>query len=100
MTTTTVYNRQDGSEVVLKTNPGAPPMVFLNGVIQSPSDYRVVGKSVIFGEKYDWQPHKLWRPKRVNGRWYWPGDRVYRRWVPSPGGGFWRYGDEFDLLRC
>jgi hypothetical protein len=24
---------------------------------------------------------------------------VYRYWCLAPGGGFWRYGDEFDILK-
>jgi hypothetical protein len=47
-----------------------------------------------------WQPYRLkLLPKRINERWYKPGDMVYRRWLFSPGGGFWQYGDEFDYLR-
>jgi hypothetical protein len=47
-----------------------------------------------------WQPHKIrFFPRAINGRMYWPGDIVYRRWALSPGGGFWQYGDEFDYLK-
>jgi hypothetical protein len=45
-----------------------------------------------------WQRWLAWYPKRINGRWYW-GSYVYRAYVLSPGGGFWRYGDEFDILK-
>jgi hypothetical protein len=47
-----------------------------------------------------WQPHKIkFFPRTINGRMYWPGEVVYRRWQLSPGGGFWQYGDEFDYLK-
>ena len=38
-------------------------------------------------------------PRRINGVWYKPGSIVYRRFVLSPGGGFYEYGDDFDYLR-
>lgn len=47
-----------------------------------------------------WKPYKLkLLPKRINGKWYKPGDWVYRRRVLSPGGGFYQYGDDFDFMR-
>lgn len=47
-----------------------------------------------------WEPYKLKLfPKKINGHQYWPGDMVYRRYVLTPGGGYWKYGDEFDYLR-
>lgn len=46
-----------------------------------------------------WQPVTVWRPRRINGRWYRPGERVYRRFLISPGGGYWQWGDVFDKLR-
>jgi hypothetical protein len=47
-----------------------------------------------------WKPYRLkFFPRTINGRRYWPGDTVYRRWSLSPGGGFWVYGDEFDYLK-
>ena len=45
-----------------------------------------------------WEPWYAWYPKRINGRWYWR-EYVYRYWCLAPGSGFWRYGDEFSLLR-
>jgi hypothetical protein len=45
-----------------------------------------------------WRPWLAWYPRRINGRWYW-GSYVYRYYVPSPGVGFYRYGDEFDMLK-
>ena len=47
-----------------------------------------------------WEPYRiLFYPRLINKRWYLPGDTVYRRWVLSPGGGYWQWGDEFDYLR-
>ena len=45
-----------------------------------------------------WEKHFIVWPKIINGRWY-CRDWVWRRYVPSPGGGFWQYGDAFDRLR-
>jgi hypothetical protein len=45
-----------------------------------------------------WERHWTIFPRRINGRWY-CRDYVYRYWCLSPGGGFWKYGDEFDVLR-
>jgi hypothetical protein len=45
-----------------------------------------------------WKPWYAWRPKQVNGIWYWH-KWIYRRWVLSPGGGFYQYGDSFDYIR-
>lgn len=101
MTTTTVYNRPDGSVVELKTNPGCAPLVFLNGVIQQPGTYSLSGTNVIFDEApllTEWQPWYAWRPVRINGKWYWL-TRVYRKFLLSPGGGFYKYGDAFDKLK-
>jgi hypothetical protein len=45
-----------------------------------------------------WSKHYCKWPRRINGRWYWR-EYVWRRYVLSPGGGFWEYGDDFDMLR-
>lgn len=50
----------------------------------------------------DWEPHTVGViPIRLNGRWYWKGDTVYRkekmRWLT--GSGTYIYGDEFDVLK-
>jgi len=46
----------------------------------------------------DWERHWTIFPRWINGRWY-CGEHVYRKFVSSPGGGFWQYGDEFDVLK-
>lgn len=48
-----------------------------------------------------WEPCTLKIPRRINGRWYWPGAGVYRRskmsfnFKPYD----YQYGDEFDVLK-
>ena len=47
-----------------------------------------------------WQPYYTWRPRCINGRWYWL-TTVYRRErniviYPSQG---YEFGDGFDVLR-
>ena len=50
----------------------------------------------------DWEPHTVGIiPMRVNGRWYFKGDTVYRKekmWGLS-GSRRYKYGDEFDVLK-
>lgn len=47
-----------------------------------------------------WKPYYAWKPRKINGRWYWLAT-VYRRernkfiW-PHQG---WEFGDTLDLLR-
>ena len=50
------------------------------------------------GKFWVWRPWYAWYPKRINGRWYWR-EYVYRYHCLGPGGGFYRYGDEFDILK-
>jgi hypothetical protein len=67
----------------------------------SPSRGRKITK-VIVDELHNnpWQKYQLkLLPKRINGRWYKPGAWVYRKFVVSPGGGYWKYGDDFDFMR-
>lgn len=100
MTTHTVYQQAEG-QVTVMTNPGAAPIVVLNGVIQTPGSYSISSGGVTFDfkkEPWKWQRHYAWLPKRINGRWYW-FKHVYRYWCIGPGGGFWRYGDDFDILK-
>ena len=90
MTTSTIRKLPNGDEMEIRTNPGAAPIVFINGVLQP--RYR--------GPQGPWQPVFTWRPRRINGRWYWL-TTVYKReknrivW-PSQG---YEYGDVFDVLK-
>lgn len=50
----------------------------------------------------DWEKHTVGViPKRINGRWYFKGDTVYRkekiRYLGSSNQ--YKYGDEFDVLK-
>ena len=45
-----------------------------------------------------WEKHWTFFPRRINGKIYWC-EYVYRKFVLSPGGGFYKYGDDFDVLR-
>lgn len=50
----------------------------------------------------EWEPHTVGViPMRLNGRWYWKGDTVYRkekmRYLGSSK--IYKYGDEFDVLK-
>lgn len=52
------------------------------------------------GPQGPWEPEFAWRPRKINGRWYWL-TTVYRREVnrmvwPSQG---YEYGDTLDVLR-
>jgi len=47
-----------------------------------------------------WEPYTVTvMPRRINGRWYFKGDVIYRRQRFGPGGVSYAYGDEFDVLK-
>jgi hypothetical protein len=97
MTTYNIFKLHNGNTVEIRTNPGAVPMVSVNGVIQTTDE--AWSYMYLLKTKNLWEPITLMVPRRINGRWYWPGARVYRRYSLGPGGGFWMYGDEFDILK-
>jgi len=45
-----------------------------------------------------WEQYWIFFPRRINGKWY-CCQTVYRRYILSPGGGFYQYGDVLDFLR-
>lgn len=45
-----------------------------------------------------WEPHISWVPRKIGKRWYWRSP-IYRKFVLSPGGGYYKYGTEFDVLK-
>jgi len=50
----------------------------------------------------DWEPHTVGIiPMRINGRWYFKGDTVYRKEKMRylRGSSQYKYGDEFDVLK-
>ena len=48
--------------------------------------------------KINWEPYYTILPRRINGRWY-CCSRVYRRFNLDSQGGYWHYGDDFDILK-
>lgn len=56
------------------------------------------GRYWIPGNPPEWEQHYCICPRKINGRWYWL-EYVHRKFVLSPGGGFWRFGDDFDRLK-
>ena len=74
--------------------------------VAASSPRRIQGRSwsgVIVDElepKNPWQKYKLkLLPKKINGKWYKPGEWVYRKKTFGPGGTGWIYGDHFDFMR-
>jgi hypothetical protein len=93
MTTSTKRQLPNGDKIEIRTNPGAAPIITRNGV-RDPSL-----KITDFDKDIKWQPIRIWIPRKINGRWYAPGSRVFRRRSFAAGGVYWQYGDEFDVLR-
>lgn len=101
----TIYNTQDGKTVELRDIPNAPPMVSVNGVVQQPGTYRIVGQSVFFDHPQGtkWQPWFAWRPVKVNGVWSW-GKMIYRKpilktYVTMDDWNSYEYGTILDVLK-
>lgn len=46
----------------------------------------------------EWEPYTSWIPRKIGKRWYWHSP-IYRKYQLSPGGGFYKYGTEFDVLK-
>ena len=47
-----------------------------------------------------WEPYKVkYVPKRIKGKWYWPGATVYRKQRIGVNPPQYMYGDDFDLLK-
>jgi len=92
----------DGRHLELQINPGCTPMVFLDSILQDPADYMIYpGNIIIFNAPplhTKWYPWFAWRPVRLHGQWTWL-KTIYRQYLPSPGGGIYRYGDDFDVLK-
>jgi hypothetical protein len=53
----------------------------------------------VLSNEAKWQPHRSFMPRKVGKRWYMPGRLLFRKFVMSPGGGFYQYGTEFDVLK-
>jgi hypothetical protein len=68
--------------------------------------WRRKGQGRRYGLLVDEPPRNPWEkyqlkllPKRINKKWYKPGEWIYRKWIMTPGGGYWKYGDDFDFMR-
>lgn len=101
----TIYKTQDGKEVELREFVNAPSMVSVNGVIQQPGTYKIVGKSVFFDWSQNpcWKPWFAWRPvKDIHGVWHW-WETVYRKssntYVNHDDWKRYHYGTIFDALK-
>lgn len=85
--------------MVANTIPAPKPAFKVAG--NSPRGRRITG--VIIDElepSNPWQKYQLkLLPKKINGKWYKPGEWVYRRRTFGPGGSGWVYGDDFDFMR-
>ena len=92
---------ENGSEAMVMYAAGGPPIVYLNGVIQNPGDYRISNGRPFFSDDIlRWQAWYAWHPVRIKGKWHWL-KQVYRR---RKGAMFkrydsWIYGDDFDVLK-
>ena len=108
MTTTTTRKLPNGDEVEIRTNAGAAPIVFINGVQQPRDQYKVVfGRDglphAIEKKLRNWRPWFAWRPvKTVSDRWVW-WETIYRKvgndYVDEEDFTWYWYGDEFDILK-
>ena len=52
------------------------------------------------GPQGPWKPYYSWRPRQINGRWYWL-TTIYRRErnrIVYPPQGY-EFGDQFDVLK-
>ena len=111
MTTSTKRRLPNGDEIEIRTNAGAAPIVFLNGVLQPRGLYKVVWvagvPNAIKNEPRKWTTWFAWRPvKTIGGRWIWL-KRIYRTvgntyvdqddwtWYYT----WYYYGDDFDVLK-
>jgi len=71
MTKYETFILENGDEAQIMTNAGAPLIVYLNGVIQSPGDYRIShGRPFFSDDILRWQSWYAWHPVRIKGRWH------------------------------
>ena len=108
MTTSTKRKLPNGDEVEIRTNAGAAPIVFINGVLQPRDRYKVVfGRdglpNIIEKKLRNWKPWFAWRPVRtISGQRVWL-KHIYRTigntYVDYDNWTWYYYADEFDLLK-
>ena len=108
MTTSTKRKLPNGDEVEIRTNAGAAPIVYINGVLQPKGLYKVIfGRdglpNIIEKKLRRWVPWFAWRPvTTIGGRKVW-WQRIYRSkgndYVDHDDWTWYYYADEFDLLK-
>ena len=108
MTTSTKRKLPNGDEVEIRTNAGAAPIVYINGVLQPKGLYKVIfGRdglpNIIEKKLRRWVSWFAWRPvTTIGGRKVW-WQRIYRSkgndYVDHDDWTWYYYADEFDLLK-
>ena len=108
MTTCTTRRLPNGDVIEIRTNAGAAPIVFINGVLQPRDRYKVTfGKDglpyAVENKPRKWQAWFAWRPvTTISGQQVW-WQRIYRSkgntYVDHDDWTWYYYADEFDLLR-
>jgi len=108
MTTITKRKLTNGDEIEIRTNAGAAPIVFVNGVLQPRGLYKVVfGRdglpNAVKNEPRRWASWFAWWPvTTISGRRVW-WERIYRSrgntYVDHDDWTWYYYGDDFDVLR-
>ena len=108
MTTTTTRPLPNGDEMVIMTNAGAGPIVYINGVLQPRNLYRVFIASdglpdAIRKQPRAWKPWFAWRPvTTISKRRVW-WEHIYRArgngYVDDEDWTWYYYADLFDVLQ-
>lgn len=66
--------------------------------IDKKMEEQMIEAEKVINRTQKWEPFVSWIPRKIGKRWYWHSP-IYRKWQLSPGGGSWRYGTEFDVLK-
>lgn len=108
MTTSTVRTLPNGDEIEIRTNAGAAPIVFVNGVLQPRGLYKVVfGRdglpNAIENKPRIWAPWFAWRPvTTISGQRVW-WKKIYRSigndYVDHDDWTWYHYADIFEVLQ-
>lgn len=86
--------------MVANTMPAPKPAFKVAAMGPSGRGGRRPSPSEFEAPRNPWEKYQLkFFPKKINGKWYKPGSWVYRKFVMTPGGGYYKYGDDFDYMR-
>lgn len=101
MTTYTTTKLPNGDIVEVRTNVGATPLVFVNGILQTTDDAKKYHKYAT-DTRLPWMEWFAWRPvKDIHGEWHW-WETVYRKigntYVDHDDFTWYHYGTLFDVL--